>query len=275
MKERMYDTMVRCLLKKEDKEKYSHLIIVNDKEDDEYVKIFVKREKNIKDVLFDIVSIPIYEIKEIYNYDMDLEQQIKEYKAYHINPIYNKTKEAYEFAKNKHNGQIRKNNHPYIDHPINVAEIIKRYFSEHPKINELITAAYLHDTVEDTSTTITEIKERFGEYVAYLVNGVTNNEEEKHKMGKTDYLCNKMLNMNEDVLNLKLCDRLANVLDLNNAPDDFINKYTIETLIIINYLINNRTMDSIKLEIIKEINEELNNLRKAKILKLVKNNAKS
>lgn len=272
MRKKIYDNMVRSLFNKGDKEKYSHLVIAIDNDEMEYVKIFVKRDENIKDVLFKIICNPTYEIKEIYNYDMGLEEQIRENRTYHITTIYNRMNEAYKFAKVKHDGQTRADGSPYIEHPIRVAEIIKKYFSVHPRINELITAAYLHDTVEDTNTTIDEIRLKFGEYVAYLVNGVTNDKKIKQKMGKTDYLCYKILAMDEDVLNLKLCDRLANVLDLNSASVDFAEKYEIETIVIINYLLSNTIVTDTQREIIKDINTQINNLRKQKILKLVKNN---
>ena len=89
-------------------------------------------------------------------------------------------------------------------------------------------------------------------------------------MGKTNYLCYKLLNMSDYALNIKLCDRLANVLDLKNAPNEFVNKYEIETIVILSYLISNRKLNSVQFEIIKEINDNINKLRKPKILELVK-----
>lgn len=262
----------KYLLNKGNKNQHSHLIIIIDRSDyiPEEITRYVKRNEDIKNILFQYVCNPNLEIWNIYNYDMDLETQINEDKPYHVVAPYNKMNEAYNFAKQKHKGQVRQDGSAYIYHPIKVVEIIKNYFSNHPKINELITAAYLHDTIEDTDTTINEIKQKFGEYVAYLVNGVTNDENMKNVMGKTNYLCDKMLNMDEDILNLKLCDRLANVLDLNTASSDFVEKYGIETTIIINYLLANKTVTDIQREIIKRINEQINNLRKQKILKLAK-----
>ena len=262
----------KYLLNQGNKNEHSHLIIIVDRSDyiPEEITRYVKRNEDIKDILFQYICNPNLEIWNIYNYDMDLEIQINESKPYHVIAPYNKMKEAYNFAKQKHEGQVRRNGSAYISHPIKVVEIIKDYFSNHPKINEFITAAYLHDTIEDTDTTIDEINQNFGEYVAYLVNGVTNNEKMKKVMGKTNYLCDKMLNMNEDILNLKLCDRLANVLDLIAVSSDFVEKYEIETTIIINYLLTNRTVTDIQREIIKRINEQINCLRKQKILKLSK-----
>lgn len=262
----------KYLLDKGNRNKHSHLIIVIDRSEyiPEEITRYVERSEDIKNVLFQYICNPNLDIWNIYNYDMDLETQINENKPYHVVTLYNKMDEAYIFAKQKHEGQVRKDGTEYIYHPIKVVEIIKNYFSNHKRINEIITAGYLHDTVEDTDATIDEIKQKFGEYVAYLVNGLTNDKRLKKLMGKTNYLCNKMLNMDEDVLNLKLCDRLANVLDLKNANPEFIEKYSTETTIILNYLLSNRNLTDIQREIIKTINKEINILRKQKILKLVK-----
>ena len=91
----IYNNMIRSLFIKVDMSKYSHLIIAVDKSEMKFIKIFVKRSDDIKDVLFNIVSNPTYEINEIYNYDMDLEEQIAEARTYHINAIYNQMNKDY------------------------------------------------------------------------------------------------------------------------------------------------------------------------------------
>ena len=88
----------------------------------------------------------------------------------------NKVYEAYLMAKEKHRGQKRMDGRPYIAHPIMVARLVKKYLSNEERLDEIIMAAYLHDTIEDTDTTYEEIEEKFGSYVAYLVMGVTNDE---------------------------------------------------------------------------------------------------
>ena len=165
---------------------------------------------------------------------------------------------AYMFAKEKHNGQTRRDGSSYINHPIKVAELVKKYFNNHPKIKNYILAAYLHDVVEDTDTSINQISELFGEDIASLVFSLTNDDELKNKVGKTNYLCIKLYEMDEDSLNIKLCDRLANVLDLKNADLDFAQKYKIETNIIMSYLLENRILNCIQRNIIDEIIEQLN-----------------
>ena len=63
------------------------------------------------------------------------------------------TNKALEFAREKHKGQMRKNNTPveYITHPINVANLVKKYANNAENIDDLVSSAYLHDTLEDTN----------------------------------------------------------------------------------------------------------------------------
>ena len=82
--------------------------------------------------------------------------------------------EAIRFAAEKHSGMTRKRESiPYILHPMEVATIVGTMTSD----EELLSAAMLHDTVEDTDTTMEEIEERFGPRVAALVASET---EDKH-----------------------------------------------------------------------------------------------
>lgn len=262
----------KYLLEKGDKSKHSHLIIVIDRSNfvpEEIIK-YVDRKEDIKNIIFNFACNPNLDIWNIFNYDMDLDKQINEHRPYHMIAPYNKMNDAYTFAQERHKGQVRKDGTSYFCHPVKVSELIDNYFANHPKVNELITASYLHDLVEDTNTTIEEIKDRFGEYVAYLVEGVTNDKKQIEMIGKTNYLCNKMLNMEEDVLNLKLCDRLANILDLDCVEQSFSEKYEIETILILNYLLNNKELTKVQMDIIKNINEEINNKRKQKIIRMTK-----
>lgn len=76
---------------------------------------------------------------------------------------------AYEFAARCHGDQLRRSGEPYIIHPLCVAS----YLVDLGLDTECICAALLHDVVEDTSTSLDEIKTEFGPEVAELVNGVT------------------------------------------------------------------------------------------------------
>ena len=80
-----------------------------------------------------------------------------------------KIKEAYEYAKEKHEGQFRKSGEPYICHPLEVAYIISKLHGG----PSTIEAVLLHDVVEDTDATIEDIKNKFGNDVALLVDSLT------------------------------------------------------------------------------------------------------
>ena len=119
---------------------------------------------------------------------------------------------AYVFAARCHEGQLRRSGEPYIVHPLCVAS----YLVDLGLDTACICAALLHDVVEDTDTSLDEIKAQFGEEVAELVNGVT-------KLGKISFssveeeqaenLRKMLLAMSKDirVMLIKLCDRLHNM----------------------------------------------------------------
>ncbi len=76
---------------------------------------------------------------------------------------------AYNFAKEKHEGQFRKSGEPFFAHPAEVAYILAELRMDVPTI----VAGLLHDTVEDTDATFEEIEREFGKEVAFIVKGVT------------------------------------------------------------------------------------------------------
>ena len=84
--------------------------------------------------------------------------------------------QAFEFAKKLHAGQYRISEEPYIIHPIEVVKILIGLRAD----KHTLMAGFLHDVLEDTDTTPDEIKERFGEDVLNLVQGVT-------KLGKLQF----------------------------------------------------------------------------------------
>ncbi|MBR3094904.1 MAG: bifunctional (p)ppGpp synthetase/guanosine-3',5'-bis(diphosphate) 3'-pyrophosphohydrolase, partial [Clostridia bacterium] len=77
--------------------------------------------------------------------------------------------QAYVFARNAHEGQLRRSGEPYIIHPVAVAQIL----AEMGMDGDSICAALLHDVVEDTPVTDQQVKASFGESVEQLVDGVT------------------------------------------------------------------------------------------------------
>ena len=123
---------------------------------------------------------------------------------------------AYVFAMKKHGAQLRASGDPYYSHPVEVAGILTKFKLD----SASIIAGLLHDTVEDTDTTIDEIRSLFGEQVAQLVDGLTKLAmiELKSKNDKQAENFRKLLlAMSEDirVLLIKLADRLHNMRTLH------------------------------------------------------------
>ncbi len=127
---------------------------------------------------------------------------------------------AFEFAREAHSPQKRKSGEPYIIHPVNVARIV----AEELELGvDPVIAAFLHDVVEDTSYTIEDIKERFGEDVAFLVGVVTKEKKDKYIQSKqVDNFRQILASMQYDVraLLIKLADRLHNMRTLNSMRPD-------------------------------------------------------
>jgi (p)ppGpp synthase/HD superfamily hydrolase len=141
--------------------------------------------------------------------------------------------EIIAFAAQKHEGQVRKlSQDPYIVHPVNVANILTALNEQ----DELVKAAYLHDTLEDTDTTFEELIEKFGEKVAGLVKELTSDRSAVKEVGKAQYLTEKMNNMSIEALTIKLADRLDNVSDLNDSDIEFTQRYLKETEFIMAHL---------------------------------------
>ena len=170
-------------------------------------------------------------------------------------------KRALEYAMIKHKGIYRKGttHEPYINHPLRVAELIKKYKGDSKGIEYLTSAAYLHDVLEDTNTTFEELVDKFGIQVAELVKEVTSIKEMKNAMGKRKYLAVKLKNMSNWALTLKLCDRLDNISDLETTNEKFRLKYIDETRYIIFYLMNNRELTETQKNIVADITLTLQN----------------
>lgn len=125
-------------------------------------------------------------------------------------------KSAYSFGQGAHSGQFRKSGEPYISHPLAVARILGRLHLDAPTL----TAALLHDVVEDTHISKEEISERFGESVAELVDGVSKLEKIKFQTqeeAQAENFRKMLLAMARDVrvILIKLADRLHNMQTLN------------------------------------------------------------
>jgi len=140
-------------------------------------------------------------------------------------------KKAYDYSLKNHEGQTRASGDPYLIHPLEVAIVLAEM-----KMDPIaISAGLLHDSVEDTSVTIVDIRKEFGEQVAHIVEGVT-------KISKIDFatreeqqaenLRKMMLAMVDDirVVLIKLADRLHNMRTLEHLPPDRQHKIAEETL---------------------------------------------
>lgn len=157
-----------------------------------------------------------------------------------------------EYCKIKHGSQIRKfTGEPYYTHSIKVAEIVKEYTND----ENLISTSLLHDTVEDTDATIEEIENLFNMKIALLVAELTSSNFTIKEMGKAKYLINKMNNMSDEALLIKLADRLDNVSGLHLAPEKFIERYKRETIEILDGL--NRDLNDNHKDLIKKIRSKL------------------
>ena len=161
--------------------------------------------------------------------------------------------EAIIFATIKHKGQTRKDNTPYIKHPLSVSLNVLTYY-DGDDLETVLISSLLHDTLEDTTATKEEIVTKFGDKVYQMVNELTSDKTVQNTIGKEKYLSIKMTNMSEDALTVKLCDRLDNVCDLVNTDNiNFRKKYIKETYGIINFLLDNRALSPVQLILIKEI----------------------
>jgi (p)ppGpp synthase/HD superfamily hydrolase len=146
---------------------------------------------------------------------------------------------AKNFAKEKHGKQLYGEGpikRPYTYHTQGVADLVSKYTDD----PEIIAAAHLHDTIEDTDTKYEELCSKFGRRVANLVLSVTTNKEEKERLGKTKAIANKVIIMDEDSLLIKLCDRKFNVDNLDDAEPNFKRKYALETSYIMGRLLGER-----------------------------------
>jgi len=124
---------------------------------------------------------------------------------------------AAHFAAQKHRDQRRKDEDasPYINHPISVAKIISEigYVAD----SEVLAAALLHDTIEDTKTTPEELIDNFGERVCSLVQEVTD-DKNLPKLERKQRQIDHAKEISEGAALIKLGDKISNVTDITNTP---------------------------------------------------------
>ncbi|KKL72665.1 hypothetical protein LCGC14_2082650, partial [marine sediment metagenome] len=158
----------------------------------------------------------------------DLEAKVR---AYQPGADVELLKRAYWFSCEAHGLQKRKAGTPYMEHPLAVAEILAEMRMDIPTI----TAALLHDTIEDTQATAEDIKKRFGYTVAFLVDALTKlgqMEFKSREQAQAENFRKMLLSMFEDirVILIKFADRLHNMRTLEHLPDAKRNRISQETL---------------------------------------------
>ena len=170
-------------------------------------------------------DIPDYD--DNFTIDMIVQKILTDDKQYDLSKIIS----AYDFAAEAHKGQKRSSGQDYIIHPLAVAYILLELGMD----TDTICAALLHDVVEDTDATLDDLKRRFGQDVANLVDGVTklskiptNTKEEEMAVNIRKIL----LAMSQDirVMIIKLADRLHNMRTLKYRPLDKQRNTALETM---------------------------------------------
>ena len=161
-----------------------------------------------------------------------------------------RVREAYEYAESAHAGQKRHSGDAYITHPIAVADILADLHMD----GATLTAAILHDVVEDTPSSATEVEQRFGKEVAELVDGVTKLDQVQFKSRKeaqAESFRKMILAMVRDirVIMVKLADRTHNMRTLSAMPPEKRRSVARETLDIYAPIANRLGINSIKLEL--------------------------
>lgn len=169
----------------------------------------------------------IPDFKDDFTIEKIIQKILKDDKQYDLSKIIS----AYEFAAKAHEGQMRSSGVPYITHPLAVAYTLLELGMD----TDTICAALLHDVVEDTEATLDDLKKRFGQDVALLVDGVTklskiptSTKEEQ----QAENIRKILLAMSQDirVMIIKLSDRLHNMRTLKYRPLEKQRNTALETM---------------------------------------------
>ena len=198
------------------------------------------RKNNTEDAIHDL-PIPITPIDELsaddiknipdfddnFTIEMLIQKILKDDRQYDLSKILS----AYEFAEKAHKGQKRSSGQDYIIHPLAVSYTLLELGMD----TDTICSALLHDVVEDTPATLDDLKKRFGQDVALLVDGVTKlgkiptNSKEQQQAENVRKI---LLAMSQDirVMIIKLSDRLHNMRTLKHRPPEKQRSTALETM---------------------------------------------
>lgn len=157
-------------------------------------------------------------------------------------------RDAFELAYDAHRPQRRKSGEPYILHPIEVARICVEEIGLGPTA---AACALMHDVVEDTSINLEEIRERFGDRVARIVEGLTKLDEMKDKESPQAENISKVLKamlFDVRVVLIKMADRLHNLRTINSMDPSKQRKIAAETSTIYAPLAHRLGLNAVKTE---------------------------
>lgn len=149
---------------------------------------------------------------------------------YYPNPDLDLVRRAYDFAANQHRSQVRASGEPYILHLVETALLVCELKLDLPSV----TAALLHDTIEDCVVTREDLRAQFGEEIADIVEGVTKLtriEFESREEKQAESFRKMLIAMAKDirVVLVKLCDRLHNMRTLHHLSEEKQRRIAVET----------------------------------------------
>jgi len=177
-----------------------------------------------------------------------LEPLFRTVRANHPKSDLRELERVYSVAEHLHRDQLRKSGEPYITHPLAVAQILADLGMTVPTLS----AALLHDTVEDTGYSLDALRVDFGDEVAGLVDGVTKLDKVTYGDASEAETVRKMVvAMAQDirVLLIKLADRLHNMRTMRFLPTDKQERKARETLEIYAPLAHRLGMNTLKWEL--------------------------
>ena len=174
----------------------------------------------------------------------------KTIRGYNISADLGQIRAAYEYAREHHGSQLRRDGTPYITHPLQVAQIV----AEMRLDSESIMAALLHDCIEDTDCTYEDIAKRFSPTIADIVDGVTKLTRVQYSTMEEEQMENlrkMLLAMSKDirVILIKIADRLHNMRTMEYQTPEKQKKKAFETMEIYAPIAHRLGMQKVKWEL--------------------------